>query len=133
MLKKLLGLIFSVCLPPRCSATPDISSASTSKATALTSISRVWSKQSAAILSLLPKTPATSSTPVTTVPPPPGAVQQQFPPTTQVRQQACLRRRFPSASKRFARRITGRTISVTARALSKVPTVPGSFRWTPAG
>lgn len=97
MLKKLLGLIFSVCLLLSCSL------AAAAPASALFGNARYLiciHKQSyrldvyqqgveEAVCSYpiaVAKIPATSSTPVTTAPPPPGAVQQLFPPTTQVRQ-----------------------------------------------
>ena len=92
MLKKLLGLIFSVCLLLSCGlAAAAPASSLFGNARYLICIHKQSYRldvyqQSAAILSLLPKIPATSSTPVTTAPPPPGAVQQLFPPTTQVRQ-----------------------------------------------
>ena len=97
MLKKLLGLIFSVCLLLSCSLAAAAPASSLfgnarylicihKQSYRLDVYQQGVEEQSAAILSLLPKIPATSSTPVTTAPPPPGAVQQLFPPTTQVRQ-----------------------------------------------
>lgn len=97
MLKKLLGLIFSVCLLLSCGlAAAAPASALFGNARYLICIHKqsyrldVYQQDVAeavcSILSLLPKTPVTSNIPATIAPPPPGAVQQLFHPTTQVRQ-----------------------------------------------
>ena len=85
MLKKLLGLIVSVCLLRSCSLAA-AAPASTlfgnaryliciHKQSYRLDVYQQGVEQAVCILSLLPKIPVTSSTPATTAPPPPGAAQ----------------------------------------------------------